>query len=164
MAPCGCQPCRARPMPCPRVSACRRPLWLPDAGRCRPRRRMPDDADVALCGRCVALFCVCACAGFFVLHARRALSPSLPRRLQDGLHKVKYEKDDEEEWLNFDEEHIVVSVRVVWCRIKGHPWWPAKVGPCSPTAPPRVRPVHRCSHQRVPIPPATRDNTVVASF
>ncbi len=46
---------------------------------------------------------------------------------RDGLHKVRYHDDGLEEWLNFDVEQVVVGTRVVWAKVKGHPWWPAKV-------------------------------------
>ncbi len=46
---------------------------------------------------------------------------------RDGLHKVKYHDDGLEEWINFDGEQIAVVTRVVWAKVKGHPWWPAKV-------------------------------------
>ncbi len=45
----------------------------------------------------------------------------------NGLHKITYLEDNMREWIDIDTEPVAVCHRYVWAKVKGHPWWPAKV-------------------------------------
>ena len=48
--------------------------------------------------------------------------------------RVLYDDDNKAEWMALEKNPAIVDAQIVWAKMKGHAWWPARVSPGSSCA------------------------------